>query len=67
MAGGYDKCLYMVDPRDGKIKKRRSHQQAVLCLAVDEHYIITGSEDETLCIFDRRADTVMKTIPVSLL
>jgi hypothetical protein len=33
-------------------------------LSVDENYIVSGSEDKTIAIFDRRAGMVYKTIKV---
>ena len=64
-AGGYDKHTYSIDSRTGTITARlRHHRRSVLCLAADENYVITGSEDKTLCIYDKRAAKVLKIIPV---
>lgn len=57
--------VYHIDPRTGDvIAEKIYHRQPVLRMAVDEHYIITASEDKTIAVFDRRADSVYKTIEV---
>ncbi|ESP00523.1 hypothetical protein LOTGIDRAFT_83319, partial [Lottia gigantea] len=61
-AGSYDKCLNLIDPRDGKVDSKRLHRQPVLCVAGDDKYIITGSEDKTIKIYDRRAGSLYKTL-----
>ncbi|KAK6180165.1 hypothetical protein SNE40_012361 [Patella caerulea] len=62
VAGGYDKKLYFIDPREGKKSFKRFHRQPVLCVAADDNYIITGSEDKTISIYDRRTSSVYKTV-----
>ena len=65
VAGGYDKKVYHIDPRAAEILKYEVyHTQPVLTLAVDNNFILTGSEDKTVKIYDRRADKVYKTIEV---
>lgn len=59
---GFDQLVYSIDPRENVIKKRKYHRGPVLCLAADENYVVTGSEDKTIAIYDRRAGTVYKTI-----
>ena len=53
-----------MDPRENAIKKRKYHRGPILCLAADNNYIVTGSEDKTIGIYDRRAAMVYKTIQV---
>ena len=66
VAGSYDKRIYHIDPRRPSIvAEKRYHRQPILCLAVDDNFIITGSEDKTLAVYDRRADALFKTINVS--
>ena len=36
----------------------------MLCLSVDDRFIISGSEDQTLSVYDRRAAQVYKTVKV---
>ena len=46
------------------IRKKRYHSRPVLSLAVDDRHMISASEDKTVCVFDRRADKVLKTLTV---
>ncbi|XP_046544819.1 F-box/WD repeat-containing protein 9-like [Haliotis rubra] len=46
----------------GTITKKTYHRKPVLCVAVDDQFIITGSEDKTICIYDRRADKNYKRL-----
>ena len=46
------------------ISRLKNHSRPVLCLSVDDKFIISGSEDKTLCVYDRRASQVYKTIKV---
>lgn len=64
-ACGFDKRLYMLDPRapDDYICKRY-HSQPVLSVVADSKYIITGSEDKVVAIYDRVAGKKYKTIEV---
>ena len=39
----------------------------MLCLSVDDRFIISGSEDQTLSVYDRRAAQVYKTVKVKSL
>ena len=64
-AGCYDKTIFRFDPRSGRmIRKKRYHSRPVLSLAVDDRHMISASEDKTVCVFDRRADKVLKTLTV---
>ena len=57
----------MVDPREGEVHRKRYHRRPVLCLAADDKYVVTGSEDKTIAVFDRRAGQVYKTMQVYVL
>lgn len=48
------------------IRKLKSHSGPVLCLTADERFIVSGSEDKTLSVYDKRASEVYKTLKVSL-
>lgn len=61
-AAGYDRHVYIIDPRESEVHRKRYHRRPVLCLAADDKYIVTGSEDKTIAVFDRRAGQVYKTI-----
>ncbi|XP_041359838.1 F-box/WD repeat-containing protein 9-like [Gigantopelta aegis] len=62
IAAGYDSRLYLVDPREGAVTSMKIHKRPVLCLSVDDHFIVSGSEDKTISVFDRTAGKVMKTV-----
>lgn len=62
VAAGYNQFLYMIDPRSGSGEKKKFHRRPVLCVVADDEYVISGSEDKTMAIFDRRAGRVYKTI-----
>lgn len=65
IAGGHDKCLYIIDTRAHQVLSTKIHQMPILCLAVNEKHIITGSEDGHICIYDRKTNTVFKKLTVS--
>lgn len=46
------------------MKSRRLHSSAVLALLADDRHIVSGSEDRTLVVFDRRADNVVQRLQV---
>ncbi|KAE8620067.1 hypothetical protein XENTR_v10010089 [Xenopus tropicalis] len=64
VAGSYDKRVSVYDPRASKplIKSRKIHSSPVLCLVADEHHIMSGGEDRTLVVFDRRANAVSQRL-----
>jgi len=66
VTGTYDKKVTVYDPRVGPalLKSRRLHSSAVLALLADDRHIISGSEDHTLVVFDRRANSVLQRLQV---
>nr|XP_017519992.2 F-box/WD repeat-containing protein 9 isoform X1 [Manis javanica] len=64
VTGTYDKKVTVYDPRVGPalLKSRRLHSSAVLALLADDQHIISGSEDHTLVVFDRRANSVLQRL-----
>ncbi|XP_026537402.1 F-box/WD repeat-containing protein 9-like isoform X3 [Notechis scutatus] len=64
VTGTYDKKVSVYDPRAAcaPVMSRRLHSNAVLSLAADEHFIISGSEDRTLVCFDRRTNSVLQRL-----
>lgn len=47
------------------IKSLRYHGNIVMCLAADDRYIISGSNDCTVAVYDRRAGRNLKRIRVN--
>lgn len=65
-AGTFAKSVVQVDPRTGDMVSRLSyHQQAVLSLVATDKYVITGSEDKTIRMLDRRTGLVTSSLTVS--
>ncbi|XP_078545336.1 F-box/WD repeat-containing protein 9 isoform X2 [Lissotriton helveticus] len=64
VAGSYDKRVTVYDPRaiQPLVKSRKVHSSAVLSVSADEHYILSSSEDRTLVVFDRRANSVLQRL-----
>ncbi|KAK7495839.1 hypothetical protein BaRGS_00012829 [Batillaria attramentaria] len=63
VAGAFDRKVYFLDPRQGNfVAIKRWHRQPVLCVAGDDRYIVTGSEDKTFSVYDRRAAAVFKVL-----
>uniref|UniRef100_A0A8C9PEF0 F-box and WD repeat domain containing 9 n=1 Tax=Spermophilus dauricus TaxID=99837 RepID=A0A8C9PEF0_SPEDA len=42
-----------------QLQSRRLHSSAVLALVADDRHIVSSSEDHTLVVFDRRANSVL--------
>lgn len=47
------------------VKSLRLHGNAVMCLAADDKYIISGSKDCTVAVYDRRAGKGLKKLRVN--
>ncbi|XP_063787245.1 F-box/WD repeat-containing protein 9 isoform X1 [Pseudophryne corroboree] len=64
VAGSYDKRVSVYDPRASRplIKCRKIHSSPVLSLGADDRHIVSGSEDRTLVVFDRRTNAVSQRI-----
>uniref|UniRef100_A0A3Q2QUZ7 F-box and WD repeat domain containing 9 n=1 Tax=Fundulus heteroclitus TaxID=8078 RepID=A0A3Q2QUZ7_FUNHE len=67
LAGTLDKRINMYDTRAAEplIKSVRLHGDGVMCLAADDRYIISGSTDCTVAVYDRRALKALKRIKMS--
>ncbi|ELT92604.1 hypothetical protein CAPTEDRAFT_105308 [Capitella teleta] len=58
--GTYNKSVIQFDPRTAEtISNKSYHSGPVLSMIGSENYLITGSEDSTIVIFDRKADEVL--------
>lgn len=64
VTGTYNKKVTIYDPRAGPglLQTQQVHSSAVLALMADERHIISGSEDHTLVVFDRRANGVLQRL-----
>jgi len=47
-----------------EVHSLQHHSKAVICLSADDNYIISGSEDKTLVVYDRVAAKVLHKILV---
>lgn len=65
VGGCFDKKVYFFDPRqESPVKVKRWHRQPVLCVTGDDRYIVAGSEDKSISVYDRRAEAVFKSVHV---
>lgn len=64
VTGTYDKKVTIYDPRAGPalLKHQQLHSRPVLTLLADDRHIISGSEDHTLVVVDRRANSVLQRL-----
>ncbi|PNJ13506.1 F-box/WD repeat-containing protein 9 isoform X1 [Pongo abelii] len=64
VTGTYDKKVTIYDPRAGPalLKRQQLHSRPVLTLLADDRHIISGSEDHTLVVVDRRANSVLQRL-----
>ncbi|XP_003275633.1 F-box/WD repeat-containing protein 9 isoform X1 [Nomascus leucogenys] len=64
VTGTYDKKVAIYDPRAGPalLKRQQLHSRPVLTLLADDRHIISGSEDHTLVVVDRRANSVLQRL-----
>ncbi|KAL0611054.1 F-box/WD repeat-containing protein 9 [Plecturocebus cupreus] len=64
VTGTYDKKVTIYDPRAGPalLKSQQLHSRPVLALLADDQHIISGSEDRTLVVVDRRANRVLQRL-----
>jgi len=61
----YDKIVRVYDPRsNGIVVKSRHHKRPVICIKVTDKHIISGSEDNTVVIFDICAGKVESRIKI---
>lgn len=57
-------CHLCVTAADPLVKSLRLHGDAVLCLVSDDQYIISGSKDQTVALFDRRVGKLLQKVQV---
>lgn len=54
-------CDIAADPL---VKSLHHHGDAVLCMTSDDQYILSGSKDKTVALFDRRAEKLLQKVQV---
>jgi F-box/WD-40 domain protein 9 len=65
--GSYSKRLFQIDPRTAEIIQNKSlHSAPVLSLLGTDKYVVTGSEDSTVAVYDRRTNATLSSFKVSL-
>ena len=66
VSGSYDKNVRLFDLRVpiSEMASYKEHSKPVLCLAATDRYIYSGSEDKSLCVWDRRAQSQLQKIKV---
>lgn len=57
-------CHLCVTAPDPFVKSLRLHSDAVLCLASDDKFILSGSKDQTVALYDRRAGKLLQKVQV---
>lgn len=56
--------LFLFKAAEPLVKSLRPHSKAVICLAADDKYIVSGSTDCTVAMYDRRAGRALKRLRV---
>ena len=69
VTGSYDKHVRLLDLRQpvSVQSSYKEHTRPVLTLAATDWYIYTGSEDKTLCVWDRRNEKELQRIKVGFI
>ncbi len=68
VSGSCDKHVRIFDLRIpvSVVALHHEHTKPVLCLAATDNYVYSGSEDKSLCVWDRRAQRLLQRIKVSV-
>ncbi|CAG5119883.1 unnamed protein product [Candidula unifasciata] len=53
-----DRKVYFFDHRTSAARSETFHTQPVLCVAGNDNFVISGSEDKSVSVFDRRAGKI---------
>ena len=69
VSGCHDKHVREFDLRIpiSVVNGHQEHAKPVLCLAATEQYVYSGSEDKTVCVWDRRAQQQLQKIKVTII
>ena len=46
------------------VTDHQEHSRPVMALTCSENYVYSGGEDKTLCVWDRRSQSVLQTLRV---
>ncbi len=66
VSGSWDKHVRMFDLRMpvSVVADHCEHSKPVLCLTTSGDYVYSGSEDKTVCVWDRRAQQLLQKVRV---
>lgn len=64
--GCYGRSVSIFDTRnnDGPILKHILHKKPVICIAADDKYVISGSEDKSVIVYDKIAAKILQKLEV---
>ena len=62
-----DRTVRVMDLRQPQAvhTKHSLHKRSVLCVAAHGNYVYSGSEDSTVCVWDRRKGSMVQSLGVS--
>lgn len=65
-SGCYGRSVSIFDTRvnDGPVLKHISHKKAVICIVADDKYVISGSEDKSVIVYDKVAAKILQKLEV---
>lgn len=66
VTSSYDKKVREFDFRVpvSLVADHQEHKKPVLAVASSEHYVYSGGEDKTVCVWDRRGRGILQTVKV---
>ena len=66
VSGCFDKKVRVLDLRESTAvqMEHRQHRRSVLSVAAFRDYIYSASEDETVCVWDRRNNNLLQRLEV---
>lgn len=65
-SGCYGRTVSIFDTRtnDGPVLKHILHKKPVICIAADDKYVISGSEDKSVIVYDKVAAKILQRLEV---
>lgn len=66
VTSSYDKKVREFDLRVpvSLVADHQEHKKPVLAVASSEHYVYSGGEDKSVCVWDRRGRGILQTVKV---